>query len=400
MKNTLGRRTIHPFPARMAPSIALDALGSYEKSLKILDPMAGSGTVLAVAQAEGHRAFGVDCDPLSVMNAQVWTSPLRANDVLRKAEQVLVRAEKIFDTVPARLAYPSDDSETKKFIRFWFDQNSRRQLSALATAIGRVRDEVTRNALWSSFSRMIITKKNGVSLAMDLSHSRPHKVYDKAPVRPFDRFLHAVKHVITNCPEKTTSYGNPNTDVTVGDSRHLRFRKSTFDVVVTSPPYLNAIDYMRCSKFSLVWMGFSIRDLREIRRESIGSETTSAEEVSRIVQETVQGMGSVGRLSNRNTRLLERYVMDMKRSIGEVSRVLKEGGKAVYVVGNNNLKGVFVSNSEAIKVLAKDAGMKLKSESTRELPPNRRYLPPPASKLAGKSFKSRMRTEVVLEFLR
>jgi hypothetical protein len=26
------------------------------------------------------------------------------------------------------------------------------------------------------------------------------------------------------------------------------------DFVITSPPYLNAIDYVRCSKFTLVWM--------------------------------------------------------------------------------------------------------------------------------------------------
>ena len=42
---TLGRSPIHPFPARMAPGIALDALGQSKTPLRVLDPMAGSGTV-------------------------------------------------------------------------------------------------------------------------------------------------------------------------------------------------------------------------------------------------------------------------------------------------------------------------------------------------------------------
>jgi tRNA G10 N-methylase Trm11 len=64
---TLGRNPIHPFPARMAPGIALEALGQGDRPLRVLDPMVGSGTVLAVARAKGHRAYGVDLDPLAVL---------------------------------------------------------------------------------------------------------------------------------------------------------------------------------------------------------------------------------------------------------------------------------------------------------------------------------------------
>ncbi len=68
---TLGRNPIHPFPARMSPGIALEALGEKSESLRVLDPMTGSGTVLAVARAKGHRAFGFDLDPLAVLLASV-----------------------------------------------------------------------------------------------------------------------------------------------------------------------------------------------------------------------------------------------------------------------------------------------------------------------------------------
>src|SRR6266446_9945850 len=86
---TLGRSPIHPFPARMAPGIALEALGESKKTLRVLDPMAGSGTVLAVARANGHRAFGVDLDPLAVLLARVWTRTVHTDSVRNKAAQVL-----------------------------------------------------------------------------------------------------------------------------------------------------------------------------------------------------------------------------------------------------------------------------------------------------------------------
>lgn len=60
----LGREPVHPFPARMSAGIALQAMPENSEQLRILDPMMGSGTVLAMARARGHRGFGFDLDPL------------------------------------------------------------------------------------------------------------------------------------------------------------------------------------------------------------------------------------------------------------------------------------------------------------------------------------------------
>jgi len=37
----LGRDSVHPFPARMAPSVALKVIAAAKKPLRILDPMMG-----------------------------------------------------------------------------------------------------------------------------------------------------------------------------------------------------------------------------------------------------------------------------------------------------------------------------------------------------------------------
>ncbi len=199
---TLGRSPIHPFPARMATGIALEALGDSKNALRVLDPMAGSGTFLAVARAKGHRAFGLDLDPLAVLLAGVWTRTVDAGRARDKAAEVLDRARRAFRSLPSGEAFPKrSDAETCDFIRYRFDSYARRQLAALSNAIRLVRDDATRDVLWCAFSRLIVTKRAGASLAMDLAHSRSHRQFSRAPVRPFNRFISAVETVVSNCPQ-------------------------------------------------------------------------------------------------------------------------------------------------------------------------------------------------------
>src|SRR5689334_6461338 len=73
-------RPIHPFPARMAPVIVWEELLADRTSapMRVLDPMAGSGTTLAMARLLGHHAYGFDTDPLAVLLAQAWANDVEA----------------------------------------------------------------------------------------------------------------------------------------------------------------------------------------------------------------------------------------------------------------------------------------------------------------------------------
>ena len=195
---------------------------NLDQPLPVPDPAMGSGTVLAVARANGHQSFGVDLDPLAVLLAGVWTRTVDAVRVRDEAEEVLRNAKSIFKKLAARNAYPVEiDDETRKFIRYWFDSYTRRQLTSLTKAINRVQDKVTRDILWCGFSRLIITKKSGASLAMDLSHSRPHKEFKYAPVKPFSKFKAAIKIVVSNCPQSDAISTGPESVVWQGDARKL-----------------------------------------------------------------------------------------------------------------------------------------------------------------------------------
>jgi tRNA G10 N-methylase Trm11 len=397
---TLGRSPIHPFPARMAPGIALDALNASTASLRVLDPMVGSGTVLAVARANGHRAFGVDIDPLAVLLAGVWTRTLDPERIREKAVEILERAKRGFGLLSASQAYPADsDNETRTFIRYWFDDHARRQLAALSTAIGRIHDCATRDVLWCAFSRLIITKQAGASLAMDLSHSRPHRRFTRAPIKPFDRFISAVDTIVSNCPQAGAGTVGPVAVVKRGDARKLDIESGSIDLVVTSPPYLNAIDYMRCSKFSLVWMGYNVKTLRQIRGESVGAEASSQQALDlEWVRSLIRHLGLRPALSSRDQALLARYVWDMGSALAEAFRVLRRGGRAVYVVGDTTSRGTFIRNSKIVTAVAERHGLSLVSRQSRALPANRRYMPPPKPVIGSDTMDARMRREVVMAF--
>jgi DNA modification methylase len=398
---TLGRHPVHPFPARMAPGIALDALADGTSPLRVLDPMMGSGTVLAVARSCGHRAYGCDLDPLAVLMAEVWTTTIDQQEIADSAQRTLARAKRLFSSTKTGAAYPEhSDEETRRFLRYWFDDYARRQLAALATTIAQIRRRDVRNLLWVVFSRLIIAKQAGASRAMDLSHSRPHRVFDRAPMKPFRSFSNAVNRVVKNCPQRSPGVKvGPRTHVQIGDARALKYEAGSFDLVVTSPPYLNAIDYVRCSKFSLVWMGHSLENLRELRSTSIGSEASSVSandnvRVQRMLKELNLAPMPPTSIMNR----LRRYIHDIDSLMKQIARVLRQGGRAVIVIGDSTMRGTFVRNSAIVTMAAEHAGLRAIDHNVRTLPPNRRYLPPPTSCGSSASLGGRMRQEVVVSF--
>lgn len=389
---------IHPFPARMAPSIVWDSLPNNGHRFRVLDPMFGSGTTLASARAKGHQAIGCDTDPLALLIARGWCSDVDS-DVLRyRAELVLERALRLSKEITRENAYPSNaDNETRNFLDFWFDDINRIQLTALSRCISRVHASPEKLLLWCALSRLIITKKMGVSLAMDISHSRPHRKYETAPIQAFDKFIETVNYITKKAPFRKDSKA-PAVIIRQGDARKLPFRSKSCDMVITSPPYLNAIDYIRGHKFSLVWMGHSIRSLRSIRSDNIGSEHSVNSEKIDEFQETLERMVDVQHLDRRHFGMVLRYAIEMNRVFSECRRVLKDDGQAVFVIGDSTLRGLFIRNSEGLIHLAHRNGFRLTAKTTRSLPENRRYLPPPAARNPANGLQRRMQEEVILRF--
>jgi len=370
----------------MAPQLALDRLPNpRERRLRILDPMMGSGTIPVLAAMNGHRAVGYDSDPLALVIARTWGRAIEA-EALRNAARRVVRSAK------RRRRPPDFDDETASFADYWFDEATQVRLAGLSAAIGREPDEV-RDGLWCAFSRLIITKDVGASLARDVSHSRPHRVRDQASFDPVSRYEAAVDIVIgRHCAAGTRRPNPKRLALSLGDARSLPLRARSVDAILTSPPYLQAIDYLRGHRLSLIWMGYSLRDLREMRGTSIGSERGLANTSFASIVAAVTPNGA----SKRSQGILTRYVDDLGNVTSETARVLRPNGTATFVVAEATLDGQSVEVSRIVQLLMEDQGLKLKSRFVRPLMTDRRYLPPPTE--ASGTLDRRMREEHCLMF--
>lgn len=378
-------KQIHPFPARMAPELALAALKRAPHDAVILDPMCGSGTVLQHAREHDMSAYGYDIDPLAILVTRVTCTRIDGEELQRAAKRLVERAQTQPDT---SLPWLDSDPTTSAYVDYWFHPRQQEQLRQLASALKTRRGKVA-DALRVALSRTIITKDVGASLARDVSHSRPHRVRETNDFDVYKGFLQAVKRIAPLLDEP----GDGKIHVAKRDARHLpRFLRGRIDLVITSPPYLNAIDYMRGHRMSLVWLGYQINELTTVRSNSVGAERyPDHAPFAHSIRAPRYPC-----LSSQQRGMLDRYAYDISGLMSQLNRVLSARGEAVIVVGDSMLNGTRVRNSIIIRRAAEKNGLILVDEQSRPLPTSSRYLPPPAS-IDGPLSK-RMRHEVILRF--
>lgn len=388
-------RPIHPFPARMASDLALQAIKDLPEGSIVLDPMSGSGTVMKVAVESGHVARGFDVDPMAVLLSKVQTHHIDEDAMLEDAERLLAKAKKL-SAEEVELSWIDNDKETNNFIEFWYDTPQKKDLRVLAHLVSRKTGEIG-DALRVALSRLIITKHKGASLAGDVSHSRPHRIREKGEndFDVFPEFMKSCKWVAKKAneiPEGTDA------QIELGDARNMdKLDDGSVDAVVSSPPYLNAIDYLRGHKMALVWMGHTIPELRVIRSGSVGASKRPDPNANLELALQLTENCDIENLPQNIKSMIMRYAIDINEFVREAARVVRRGGQVVYVVGNSRIKGILVKNTEIIKSAAERHGLELASVSERDIPATSRYLPPP--KEGGKApLQKRMGVETVLTF--
>lgn len=378
----------------MAPDIALDAIPQRDgRSLTVLDPMCGSGTVLSAALARGHRAIGVDIDPLAVMMSTLAVTKIDTVALAERARLVVRDA----CTAPG-VAPWGIDVETNTFVDYWFGASQKAQLVAITSAIATVDEPELRLALQLAVSRIIVTKSSQASLAQDTSHSRPHRVRTDSDYDVNQGFERSVKQMVRMLDGRPL-HGSGRVDL--GDARDLRTVKTnSVDLAVTSPPYLNALDYLRGHKLALVWFGHTIGDLRARRSHSIGAERALGADAPEVVSAIVDVIASEAVDASLLRRpMIERFANDCVGFAAQLGTKVKPGGHAVLVVGNSTLKGNYIRNDVIARTAMEHAGFALEARRERPIPASSRYMAI-NTKTADSSLDKRMRDEVVLTMTR
>ena len=388
---TVARKHVHPFPARMAPEIALGKIELLtSEGDTVLDPMCGSGTVVRLAARSGRTGIGVDHDPLAVIITRTACHGSWAKNLEARADALVERACRLGGKLPDWIRR---DEETSSFVDYWFAPEQAEDLARLARVL--MQAPPSDDPLRVAFSRMIVTKERGASLARDTSHSRPHRVADTNDYDVMAEFVRSAKK-LESLVDDDDPVHRPR--IRRDDARKLYFvPPASVDLACTSPPYLNAIDYLRGHRLSLVWMGWTVADIRALRGESVGVERDRTG-VRPEIHTVTKAATTMKELPPRRQGMILRFAHDMDRLSRSIARVVKRDGHLVMVVANSQLDGVPISNATICRRVVTQNGFRLVGRSVRPLPARHRYLPPPSTSTG--TLATRMKEEIVYTFQR
>ncbi len=336
-------------------------------------------------------------DPLAVLMSRVWVTPIDINALMEEAGELIEQAEHL-TLQEVKLHWIDSDQETADFIEFWFGEHQRNALRKLAFLLQHREDSIS-DALRVALSRIIITKDNGASLARDVSHSRPHRVKTESEFDVYSNFLKSIKKLSTVFNGLSTNKGFQSVNIARNDARNIPLKDYSIDYVLTSPPYLNAIDYLRGHKLALVWFGYKISDLRNIRSSLVGAEKAlkKPEEDQKIIF-MLEQMSKPDEVNSRMQGIMKKFAYDMGLVISEIARVLKKDGLATLIVGNCNIQGTYFNTARLMEIIANQYDLTLIETVERPLNPTRRYLPPPKNQIS--SLSKRMSSESILTFVK
>jgi len=415
----------HSFPAKFPPQ--LPKLFINELTMEgdvVLDPMVGSGTTMLEAYLANRKGIGFDIDPLAIKISRVKSKPMDKNELVKLGFKIYTAAKTGYYVNKNNLQKLLDESfelKTKEFLDYWFLKETQLELLSLREQIKKINSEDFRDFFEVIFSSVIITKSGGVSLALDLGHTRPHKIkalldgnnniiygdrsldlskkshLTKILKSPFEEFRKRLNQNIKGINSISKKGQIPS--INFGDSQKLNLENDSIDLIITSPPYAsNAIDYMRAHKFSLIWLGFKIEDLTKKRIEYIGSEAVTNYLFEDLPDYTNKKVMEVSNVDANRGKVLKRYFSEMKKTLNEMYRVLKPGKAAIVVIGSSMMKGIDTQTHLCLAEIGTSVGFTEPLIGIRELDRNKRMLPAGNEINSASQIQQRMHEEYVIGF--
>lgn len=395
------RHKWHSFPAKYPPGIPDKFITKYTKENDVVfDPMSGSGTTLIEAQRLNRKSIGADVDPLSIINLKGKFSISDPETIADAYHSLTVNVKAMLrdntDVLLDKMAL-TFSKKTREFISYWFPETSIAQLMAISDHISHISDSSIRDFFLMVLSATIITKHGNVCFAADLAHTRPHKVDNKPVTEPFDEFDKKYRSIIKKHADyfKLNRANKPH--ICYGDVRCLNIETNSVDLIVTSPPYANnAIDYLRAHKFALVWMGYSMEQISEIRKGMVGEVSRSQFKLV-LPEKTRMIVDAITHINKSKGNRLEKYFKDMYQIINKISDVLITNKHAIIVVASSIVNGIDVLTHECIIDIASQANLSLVSVQTRDIERNKRMMPVSKVINAESQIESRMHVEYVID---
>jgi DNA modification methylase len=334
----------------------------------VLDPFCGSGTTLISAQFLGHQAIGVDANPLMCLVSEAkttWDAPLG---------QLRNRAVELLSALEARLRDDPDDGVPAcaipmKSFNKWFLPGVLREVIVARELLMHLPPTDRRV---KSLLRMAYAKAMFESAQVSMC---PGITFVKKPKPPLRITLSRKLSTVASDLQLLRSldlHERPKARVHLGDARHLgeQVASGMVDLIFTSPPYPTDIEYTRQTRAELYFLDFieTMDDVRAIKKrmvrgspKNIYKTDNNEQRVSgyRQVQDASAAIHEMTKDKNWGwdyARMVREYFGDMHICLQECLRVLKPGGWALLVVGDQTCKGVKIPVTDVLRQIGLDLG--------------------------------------------
>lgn len=331
---------LHKYPAKFFPELPRWIIERYtNEGDMVLDPFCGSGTTNLEALLLGRNSMGVDVDEFAKMVARTKTMPLdeleltKASNVLR--DEILNYDEhKYMNGIPS---FPYRDN--------WFKPYILREMAYIKTSIELLdtTELVKRFFLvcFSSIVRQVSEADNNCTRTV-IRKKLAKQVKPHAALNLFIKKLDVnVDKMIEFSRSSLSSFASIPDNA---DARKIPVPDEFFDLAVTSPPYLNAVDYPRTHQLEMYWLGLANGSLRDIKSRHVGTEVVFSHQYSTLHEtgcaSADQVIEKIYDMDKRRAFIASKFIKDMIANLVEVRRTLKDGGRYALVIGNNLVRGI------------------------------------------------------------
>jgi len=322
----------HSYPARFIPQIPKTFIKLFTKEGDtVVDPMCGCGTAVVEAFLAGRDSIGNDFNPLACLITKVKArliSEVELNVLRRK----LIQIKRYVDSDHRRYEYLR--KLPKRNISNLFNRDMINELCLIKEGLEEIKDKKAAYELalvaLSGTIWCIIESNNGIDIFAN-----------------FYKKICNMTNIIVEMRRKIER--EPAVEVICGDARKLQIESRKSSLIVTSPPYVNALDYYRVHMYNMLWLGM---DFGIFKKHEIGGHSHF--------------------IANR-FRLLTEYIADMTRSMIEMNRVLRGGGLCVIAIGNSSLEYERIESYKHFIAISKYLDFKLIKTIFRNIDTTRKY---------------------------
>lgn len=350
------------YPAKFIPDLPSWAIDHYSHHGDIVfDPFNGCGTTTTEARLKGRYGVGFDISPYACLLARAKSSDLDVEQI-KKATKAFVQF--------------LSDSANKKRERelyfendlFWFSEDALLEIETIRGYIICNFEGSLRDYFMAVLSTII--KPCSYLDESQIKVKRDQKKLLKGIPLPFEVMKKAlVKYygIITEGAMSSESIFDANiiNDSALNIDKH--FLPNSMDLVVTSPPYINAMNYAMNNRYESFLLSLvNPNDSIEFQTKFIGTERVYARDYSTLHQ--YEDYSVLGRALNESLRqifvnepkrsyIVYRYFAEMKEALYQASDVLKVGKQFILVAGTNTITGVPIDTFGILVKLLEDYGL-------------------------------------------